>query len=106
MAPSYPQFYGGSAQVPTRDADFEAWHGPINVVPQQQQQVQQPQQHPGLLPAPDFQLPPPSFAGALGMPELPQFSGSQVWPLAFSQLAATYDARPAHLLSGLLAELP
>ena len=78
MAPSYPQFYGGSAQVPSRDADFEAWHGPVNVVPQQQQQ----QQQPGLLPAPGFQLPAPSFASTLGMPELPPPSGSQVRPPA------------------------
>ncbi len=88
MAPSYPQFYGGGAQVPSRDADFEAWHGPVNVVPQQQaqqqpsQQQQQMQQQQGLLPAAGFQLPAPSFASTLGMPELPPPSGSQVSPPA------------------------
>jgi len=82
MVPSYPQFYGGGAQVPSRDADFEAWHGPVNVVPEQQQQQppsqQQQVQQSGLLPAPGFQLPAPSFASTLGMPELPTPSGSQV----------------------------
>ena len=77
MAASYPQFYGGSAQVPPQDADFEAWHGPVSVVPQQQQQ----QQQLGRLPAPGFQLPAPSSAAALGMPELPRPSGSQVRPI-------------------------
>ena len=81
MAPSYPQFYGG-AHVPARDAEFEAWHGPINVVPQQQTRLQllPPPQH-AQHPAPAFQLPAPSLAWALGMPELPYPGGPQVRPM-------------------------
>ena len=84
----YPRYYGGGAQAPPRDAEFEAWHGPVRVVPPQQQQRhrgqrQHDQQQQHQFAAQSNPLPAPP-AGALGMPELPFPEGLQVSLMVFT----------------------
>ena len=90
IAADYPHFYGGAA-VPTRDAEFEAWHGPLGGAPQQRQQQQQP------FPTLSNPVQAPPRAGVMGMPALPLPNDSQVIQLSCSQGLVKYYWTPVHV---------